>query len=77
MATKDQVITAHRKHPDWTAQQIADHIGGGCLSAYVRATARRNGLKLPKAVQTRLTAEQLRKRAAALLERADLIEAQK
>jgi hypothetical protein len=45
MATKQQVIDLHAKHPDWTCYRIAEELG--CTSAYVRATASREGLKLP------------------------------
>jgi hypothetical protein len=44
MATKDQVITLHREHPDWTAPQIAAELG--CGDPYVRATAQRQKLTL-------------------------------
>ena len=46
MATKDQVIALHRKHPDWSAPDIAAALG--CDASYVRATARRQSLRLPK-----------------------------
>lgn len=45
MATKSQVIDLHAANPTWTARDIADALG--CLSAYVRATAQRNGLRSP------------------------------
>lgn len=46
MTTKDDVVRLHREHPDWCAAEIAAALG--CESAYVRATARRNNLDLPK-----------------------------
>lgn len=46
MATKQQVIAAHRAHPEWNSCEIARALG--CHSAYVRATAYRNGLVLAK-----------------------------
>lgn len=46
MTTKHDVIAAHHDHPEWNSTDIAGHLG--CCSAYVRATARRNGLTLPK-----------------------------
>jgi hypothetical protein len=46
MAMKDDVIRLHREHPDWCAAEIAAALG--CESAYVRATAKRNELVLPK-----------------------------
>lgn len=45
MATKHQVIAAHQKHREWTASDIAAHLG--CMREYVVATARRNSLTLP------------------------------
>lgn len=47
MTTKHEVIAVHRAHPDWSAGDIAAHLG--CMHEYVRATARRNGFSLPKA----------------------------
>jgi len=44
MASKQQVIDAHSSHPDWSADEIARELK--CGAAYVRATARRNRLKL-------------------------------
>lgn len=44
--TKSMVIAQHLAHPDWGATRIAHHLG--CNDAYVRATAARNGLVLPK-----------------------------
>lgn len=46
MTTKHQVISTHLAHPDWTTSDIAKHLG--CIPQYVTATARRNGLRLPK-----------------------------
>jgi hypothetical protein len=45
MTTKQQVIDAHRKHPDWDDLMIALVLE--CEDEYVRATARRNSLILP------------------------------
>ena len=45
MVTKHDVIREHKAHPDWCSADIARHLG--CISGYVRATAQRNGLKLP------------------------------
>lgn len=45
MANKDQVISIHRQHPDWTSSMIAEELE--CDSAYVRATFYRNGMVLP------------------------------
>lgn len=72
MATKRQVIELHRKHPDWTDRQIAEAIPGECSAAYVRATARRNGLTLGRALPP--PAKRLRAKAADLLKRADELE---
>ncbi len=44
MATKDDVIRLHRANPKWTATEIACRLG--CMGEYVRATAKRQGLKL-------------------------------
>ena len=44
MTTKHEVIRAHRAHPDWGSSRLGRLLG--CQSAYVRATAQRNGLKL-------------------------------
>lgn len=46
MATKQQVMDLHRENPDWSAPDIAARLG--CKAAYVRATAQRCGLDLPK-----------------------------
>lgn len=46
MTTKQQVIDVHRAHRDWGAMQIAEHLG--CCGGYVRATARRNRIRLPR-----------------------------
>lgn len=46
MTTKHDVIAAHQQYPQWTASEIAAHLG--CLPEYVRATAQRNSLRLPK-----------------------------
>lgn len=42
MATKQEVIDLNKKHPDWTARMVADHLG--CLPAYVAACRKRYGL---------------------------------
>jgi hypothetical protein len=47
MTTKYQVMLLHRNHPDWSASRIARELG--CHSAYVRSTAARNNLKIPRA----------------------------
>jgi hypothetical protein len=47
MATKQQVIDAHRADPALTAPALAAALG--TTSAYVRATAQRCSLALPKA----------------------------
>jgi hypothetical protein len=44
MTTKHQVIALFHKNPNATSAEIADKLD--CESAYVRATLRRNGLKL-------------------------------
>ena len=72
MATKWQVITLNREHPDWTAARIAAEIG--CGAPYVHATARRNGLILAPCRE--VTAVNLRRRAESLIRRAERIEAQ-
>jgi len=46
MTTKRQVIDTHLKHHDWGPSEIADHLH--CCSGYVRATAQRCNLKLPR-----------------------------
>ena len=46
MATKDDVIRLHKQNPTWTSVLIAERLG--CLPEYVRATATRQGLDLPK-----------------------------
>lgn len=43
---RDKVVAVFRAHPDWTSQAIADAVGAE--SEYVRATLRRNGLKLAR-----------------------------
>lgn len=45
---KHQVITCHKLHPRWSSVQIAEHLG--CCDAYVRATFKRNGLRLPRRI---------------------------
>jgi hypothetical protein len=46
MTTKDQVINLHARYPNWSAAQIAAHLG--CTPEYVRATRSRNGLTTPR-----------------------------
>lgn len=48
MADQSQVVRIHRKNPRLTAPQIAARLG--CLPEYVRATGRRRGLTLAKAL---------------------------
>lgn len=43
---KRRVIDLHMAHPDWTASRIAAEMG--VIREYIAATARRNGLTLPK-----------------------------
>lgn len=45
MTTKHDVLRVHTENPTWTSTEIAAALG--CHSAYVRATAQRNGLSLP------------------------------
>lgn len=51
MATKDQVISLHRMHPQLNSVQIAERLD--CEDAYVRATFYRNGLKLARRTSAR------------------------
>lgn len=46
MTDQSQVIALHRKYPDWHATKIAAQLG--CSAGYVRATAQRKRLKLPR-----------------------------
>lgn len=46
MTNKTEVFTAHQEHPEWHAGAIARHLG--CDSGYVRATAKRIGITLPR-----------------------------
>jgi len=46
MATKQQVIDLNRQHPEWTAPRLARELN--CTPSYVHATARRNGLVMPR-----------------------------
>lgn len=48
MTTWDKVQKVHLDHPDWTAPMIAEHLG--CRASYVRATAQRRGMRLPRAI---------------------------
>jgi hypothetical protein len=50
-ATKTQVMDSLEMHPDWIAQQHADHLG--CNVAYVHSVADRYNLKLGKASKER------------------------
>lgn len=50
MANKQQVIDYHRAHPEANSVDIGDALG--CHPAYVRATAGRYGLSLPKKPRT-------------------------
>jgi hypothetical protein len=70
VTTKHDVIAAHRAHPEWTPSDIAEHLK--CCSAYVRATAMRNNIKLPhgKRGPRPPTPTKLRERAAKLRENA-------
>lgn len=74
MANKRQVIDLHLAHPDWSARKIADELRTG--DAYVRATARRYGLTLPRSTRTPMTPQQLRARAARLIAQAEAMEQQ-
>jgi len=47
MATQDEVRAVHRLHPRWTAPEIVRELD--CTTGYVRATARRLRIHLPKA----------------------------
>lgn len=49
MANKHQVIALHAAEPGLTPPQIADRLD--CDPAYVRATAQREGLKLPSGLR--------------------------
>lgn len=42
MTNAYQVISVNAAHPDWTAEQVAAHLG--CTWSYVRATGQRQGL---------------------------------
>ena len=46
MTTWRDVVRVHQAHPKWTSSLIARSLG--CTSAYVRATASRRKLKLPR-----------------------------
>ena len=46
MATKQQVIDLNKKHPTWTARDIAEHLD--CLVEYVFSCKTRYGLKFAK-----------------------------
>lgn len=74
MVNKRQVIDLHQRYPEWTARQIADELG--CLPEYVRKTAYRNGIQLPHA-HTAATPEELRRRAADMIRRAEAMEIRK
>ncbi len=70
--TKADVIETITAHPDWTGSEIAAHLS--CHSAYVRSTARRNGLTLPKRGARKPSPEILRERAAELMRQAEELE---
>lgn len=72
MATKHQVIALHKEHPDWNSEEIASELD--CDGGYVRATFKRNGLRLPAPLGYQAP-EQLRKRARRLMALADEREA--
>jgi hypothetical protein len=46
MTTKHDVIRVHQAHPTWNSGMIARELG--CAPEYVRSTAKRNNLTLPK-----------------------------
>lgn len=46
MATKQQIMNAHRQNPNWNGPQIAKHLR--CSESYVRVVAARHGLKIPR-----------------------------
>lgn len=84
MAVKQQVIQTNKDHPDWSVQQIAQHLN--CSTSYVRATGYRYNLKYAKgyhaytmtpdrvrmyANRTRRKARTLLNKAKALLDKAD------
>ena len=74
MADKYQVISLHEQFPEWNSCQIAAHLN--CSAAYVRATARRNGLKLPRKTKPR-SKEDLLAEAARLIRRAETAPSEK
>lgn len=45
MTTWQDVERVRTEHPNWDSREIATELG--CLSEYVRATAKRRGWKLP------------------------------
>ena len=47
MATKQQVIDLNKKHPEWTASDIASELD--CMVEYVGACKKRYGLRFAKA----------------------------
>lgn len=47
MTNKHEVMAINREHPDWTARQIADHLG--CMPEYVHKVKELEGLKIPRA----------------------------
>lgn len=48
MTEKLDIIRAHDAHPNWSASDIAAHLG--CGSAYVRKVASNCLIKLPRSV---------------------------
>ena len=69
MTTKEDVCALHEQNPSWTSTELAKALG--CSSAYVRATAGRNGLILKG--HNERTPEQLRESAAVLKMRANAL----
>lgn len=47
MTTYRDVIRIHKAHPDWCSADIARELN--CFAGYVRETAKRRSLNLPKA----------------------------
>lgn len=78
MATKQQVLDLHAKHPDWSYQDIARELGS--TPQYVYATFVRQCLPVPKRARenfgpkVRATAdpERMRARAARLIAEAEV-----
>lgn len=49
MATKQQVIDLNKRHPNWTARDIAEELD--CMPEYVASCKQRYGLKFAKAYE--------------------------